>query len=181
MKNLLFACLLSVFLCLSIQGQAPRPMTFDDIMALKTVANTAISPDGKFIAYTVSYADMKENERRTEIWMVAANGGQARRFTYGKNDTAPQWSPDGTRIAFASQASGNLDIYIMETSGSQRRRLTYHSRNSLSPSWSPDGMYIAFVFEGFNGYEIHVVGADGSGERRISYAGVAGSTPLWLP
>lgn len=155
MKNLLFACLLSVFLCQSIQGQAPRPMTFDDIMALKTVANTAISPDGKLIAYTVSYADMKENERRTEIWMVAASGGQARRFTYGKNDTAPQWSPDGQWLAFLSTRgigeAAKPQIYLISPFGGEAEKLTdakagVSSAVSVSSFvWSPDSKRIAFV------------------------------------
>ena len=71
-------------------------------MAMKTPGAAAISPDGHSVVYTFSYADMKENERRTELWIAGTSAGNARRFTSGKNDTAPQWSPDGKGIAFLS-------------------------------------------------------------------------------
>src|SRR5678815_272133 len=96
------SALVIVFSTVVVFAQAKRPMTFDDVMAIKTVSSAAISPDGKLVAYSVSYADMKDNERRNEIWMVAASGGAPRKFTSGKNDSSPVWSPDGQWLAFLS-------------------------------------------------------------------------------
>src|SRR4051794_1638047 len=91
------ACLM---LPVALPAQEKRPMTFDDVMAVKQVGGTKIAPDGTRILYTLTHADLKANESRTEIWMVPAKGGKARRFTGGKNDRAPEWSPDGQWIAF---------------------------------------------------------------------------------
>ena len=149
MKTFKFTCVL-VFLCaLSINAQTPRPMTYDDVMAIKTVGGTAISPDGKQVAYTLSYADMKENERRTEIWVVTTNGGNARRFTMGKNDAAPTWSPDGQSLAFIStRGTGEAakpQLYLISPFGGEAEKLTDSKTGVSSFAWSPDSKRIAYV------------------------------------
>jgi len=83
MRKRLFAIAICLLVTSAIGAQTKRPMNYDDIMALKTVGGTAISPDGKQALYTLSYAEMKENERRTEIWIVSTDGGKPRRFTSG--------------------------------------------------------------------------------------------------
>jgi dipeptidyl aminopeptidase/acylaminoacyl peptidase len=149
MKALKLTCAFVFLLALSISAQTPRPMTFDDVMALKTVGSAAISPDGKQIAYTLSYADMKDNERRTEIWMVATNGGSARRFTSGKNDVAPQWSPNGEWLAFIStRGTGEAarpQIYLISPFGGEADKLTDAKAGVSSFTWSPDSKRIAYV------------------------------------
>ena len=149
MQSFKLTCALVWLFALSLSAQTPRPMTFDDVMALKTVGNTAISPDGKQIAYTLSWADMKDNERRTEIWMVAANGGSPRRFTSGKNDTSPQWSPDGQWLAFIStRGTGEAakpQIYVISPFGGEADKLTDSKTGVSSFAWSPDSKRIAYV------------------------------------
>jgi dipeptidyl aminopeptidase/acylaminoacyl peptidase len=145
---------LCIALALSALAQTPRPMTFDDVMALKTVSNSVISPDGKMVAYTVSSADMKENERRTEIWMVTTDGGHPRRFTSGKNDNAPQWSPDGQWLAFLSTRSASMNpasepprpqLYLISPFGGEAEKLTDSKTGVNSFAWSADGKRIAYV------------------------------------
>src|SRR3989442_1720523 len=104
MKRLMLASAVGICLALlsASYAQDKRPMTFDDVMTLKNVGGVNISPDGKAVLYTLSYADLKENESQSEIWIVTTSGGKPRRFTSGKNDRAPQWSPDGQWIAFIS-------------------------------------------------------------------------------
>jgi dipeptidyl aminopeptidase/acylaminoacyl peptidase len=148
-KMLLLTLTLCFHLTFVISAQTPRPMTFDDVMALKTVGATAISPNGKMIAYTLSYADLKENERRTEIWIVSASGAAPRRFTSGKNDISPQWSPDGQWIAFISTRgtgeSAKPQIYLISPFGGEAEKLTDSKTGVASFTWSPDGKRIAYV------------------------------------
>lgn len=149
MKALKFTCTFVLLLALSASAQTSRPMTFDDVMALKTVGNTTISPDGKQIAYTLSWAEMKDNERRTEIWMVAANGGNPRRFTTGKNDNAPSWSPDGQWLAFIStRGTGEAakpQVYVISPFGGEAEKITDAKAGVSSFTWSPDSKRIAYV------------------------------------
>jgi dipeptidyl aminopeptidase/acylaminoacyl peptidase len=149
MKSLKLTCAFIVLFALSISAQTPRPMTFDDVMALKTVGNTAISPDGRQIAYTLSWAEMKDNERRTEIWMVSTTGGSPRRFTSGKNDSSPQWSPDGQWLAFIStRGTGEAakpQIYVISPFGGEAEKITDAKAGVSSFTWSPDSKRIAYV------------------------------------
>ena len=153
MKNFLLTITLVLLFSLSVIAQTQRPMTFDDVMALKTVAASTISPDGKFVAYTLSYADMKDNERRTEIWMVATEGGKPRRFTNGKNDNAPTWSPDGQTLAFLSARSAGgtssepprPQIYLISPFGGEAEKLTDAKAGVNSFTWSPDSKRIAYI------------------------------------
>lgn len=130
-------------------AQTKRAMTYDDIMALRTVGGTAISPDGKHVVYTLSYADMKENERRTEIWIVSTDGGKPHRFTSGKNDGSPQWSPGGQTIAFIStRGTGEAakpQIYLISPFGGEAEQLTDSKTGVNSFVWSQDSKRIAYV------------------------------------
>lgn len=151
MKKLSFAIAICFCLILTASAiaQTKRAMNYDDIMALKTVGGTAISPDGKHALYTLSYADMKENERRTEIWIVATDGGKPRRFTSGKNDGSPQWSPDGQMIAFIStRGTGEAarpQIYLISPFGGEAEKLTDSKTGVNSFVWSSDSKRIAYV------------------------------------
>ena len=149
MKKFTLSYVLLCLFALSVAAQTQRPMTFDDVLALKTVGGTAISPDGKMIAYTLSYADMKENERRTEIWMVSTSDGKPRRFTNGKNDGAPTWSPDGQSLAFIStRGTGEAakpQIYLISPFGGEAEKLTDAKAGVSSFTWSPDNKRIAYV------------------------------------
>ncbi len=134
-------------------AQTKRAMTYDDIMALKTVGSTAISPDGKQALYTLSYADMKSNERRAEIWIVSTEKGQPnakpRRFTSGKNDGSPQWAPDGQTIAFISTRetgeAAKPQVYMISAFGGEAEKLTDSKTGVSSFVWSRDSKRIAYV------------------------------------
>jgi dipeptidyl aminopeptidase/acylaminoacyl peptidase len=154
MRKLIFTCGVLIIAPILALAQAKRPMSYDDVMGLKTVAAAAISPDGKWVAYTVSYNEMKENERRTEIWMTSTTGGAGspvRRFTSGKNDTSPQWSPDGERLAFISSRAGSAgstpraQIYLISPFGGEADQLTDSKTGVGSFVWSADGKRIAYI------------------------------------
>ena len=96
---------------------------------------TAISPDGKTIAFTY----------KGDIYTVASLGGQAVQLTtHAGYDTHPVWSPDGSRIAFASDRKGGMDIYVMPATGGLPTQLTFNSATETPWSFSPDGKYVYF-------------------------------------
>lgn len=94
------------------------------------------------------------DDRRSHIWIVDAKSGAAKQITSGDdwNDADPQWSPDGTRIAFASNRSGkeyeenrNTDVWVIAAEGGALTKISDHDESDNSPRWSPDGKTIAFV------------------------------------
>src|SRR6185295_11617771 len=75
-----------------------------------------------------------------DLWIVAREGGVASRLTTGTGiETDPEFSPDGTMVAFTGQYDGNTDVYVVPASGGVPRRLTYHPNPDFVVGWSPDG------------------------------------------
>ena len=125
-----------------------------------------------------------------EIYVMDADGNNQIRLTYHwEMDIQPSWSPDGGRIAFASNRNGgNYQIYVMDSNGKNVRRLTA-GINDRNPAWSPGGQKIAFTGIGDEeiGREnrkakIYVVTPDGTNLKKL--AGHIPSTdldPAWSP
>lgn len=94
------------------------------------------------------------DDKRRHLWVVSVPGGQAKQITDGQdwNDTDPQWSPDGTRIAFVSDRTGkaydgslNTDVWVISASGGTLTKISDHPFQDESPRWSPDGKQILFT------------------------------------
>ncbi|MFH1681531.1 MAG: peptidase S41, partial [Candidatus Eisenbacteria bacterium] len=97
---------------------------------VRMAQHPALSPDGEWIAFAW----------RGDIWKVPAGGGEAIRLTvHPAGDHSPSWSPDGLRIAFVSERSGDYDVFVMSAGGGLPLRVTYHSGDDLEVSWHPDG------------------------------------------
>ena len=77
--------------------------------------------------------------------------------THTAGDGAPAWSPDGKKIAFASERTGNPDIWVMDSDGGNLRQLTTHTALDAAPAWSPDGKKIAFDSERTGNWDIWVL------------------------
>jgi TolB protein len=115
--------------------------------------------------------------------MNADGTGQTNISNNPANDFGPSWSPDGTKIIFASyrDAITNRDLYVMNADGSNPTRLTNDPEDETWPSWSPDGTKIAFQSQSEGENEvIYVMNADGSEQTNIS-GGRFGIDPDWGP
>ncbi len=120
--------------------------TFEQSISMKTAGAARISPDGSMVAYTVTDADWKENEYRTQIWIARVAGGDSYALTASKkSSTSPEWSPDGKQIAFLSDREGKQQIYLISPHGGEAVKLTSSETSVSSFQWAPDGKTIAFT------------------------------------
>ena len=97
-------------------------------------------------------------------------------------DSAPTWSSDGSKIAFSSDETGHLDIYVMNTDGTGRVNLTNREAKDMDPAWSPNGKWIAFLSRSQGATDIHRVRPDGSDLSSLtSFPAQEYGRPVWSP
>ena len=109
--------------------------------------------------------------------MNADGSGVTRLTNHPATDWGPAWSPDGARIAFASERDDNLEIYVMNADGSGLINLTHHAARDFAAAWSPDGARIAFNSNRDGNTHIFVMNADGSDLARLT--AIPASHPTW--
>jgi dipeptidyl aminopeptidase/acylaminoacyl peptidase len=141
----LCAAMLFTFATLYAQSVAKRAVTFDDLIKMHRTADPKISPDGQWVAYTVSTPDMEANRGVSNIWAVRLTGGDAIQLTSGGHDSSPVWSPDGKTLAFISSRDGNAQIYLLPMDGGEAREITHTSTGVDIVKFSPDGKTLAFT------------------------------------
>jgi len=111
-----------------------------------------------------------------------ANGSSVTNLTNNTStERYPTWSPDGGRIAFASDRDGNWDIYVMNADGSSVTNLTNNTSTERYPTWSPDGSRIAFSSDRDGNDEVYVMNANGTGVVRLTNHGATDYQPAWSP
>lgn len=135
---------------LSAQGRVQRPMTFDDFAAVRNVGDPQVSPDGRWVLYSVRTTDVGANKRTTvtvlapvEAQMGAAGASiKAGQFPNGAvQATEARWSPDGKRVAYISGGQ----LWIADADGTNARQLSTINGGAGGVVWSPTGDRIAFV------------------------------------
>src|SRR5919198_1039813 len=90
-----------------------RILTTDTLWDWRTVGDPEISPDGKVVVYTLGWNDRMNDAMHSNLWLATVDGKEPRPLTQGAfRDTSPHWSPDGSRLAYLSNRSGQVQIYI---------------------------------------------------------------------
>jgi len=123
-----------------------KPLTFEDFIRIKRVADPQVSPDGTRVAYVVTEMDHERNSSNSDIWVIPFKGGEARRLTTSpKSDSHPRWSPDGKTLAFTSSRNGTPQIWLLGLDGGEARQLTHVAAGASGVEWSPSGTHLAFI------------------------------------
>jgi dipeptidyl aminopeptidase/acylaminoacyl peptidase len=140
----------------ALTATAKRPMTFEDMMKMKRLGETAVSPDGKWLAYSVTTVDLEQNTKTPELWIQAIAGPNSESQAPMKiavaqpHDSGVQFAPDGKRILFLSGRSGSEQVWLADFdpatgATASAKKLTSISTETGDATWSPDGNSILFT------------------------------------
>src|SRR5581483_3680127 len=145
------ACVVLVASCWPLSAQTRRAMTVDDAFDLVQVSAPRISPDGRRVLYTKSeLGPWKDNKRVTSVWIVDADGRNARPFLGSDKDRNASWSPDGRHVAFLSTRDAKGDdaasqIWVIPVDGGEATKLTDQKGAIKSFEWAKDSASILYV------------------------------------
>jgi dipeptidyl aminopeptidase/acylaminoacyl peptidase len=134
--------------CAAAVVAAQGPLTPEQALDRRAVGERGgigFSPDGARVVFSVAEPP-KGTARARAIWTYDLAGGRTRQLTFsGKNDSSPQWSPDGASIAFLSDRDGQAQIYRLSMRGGEAEKLTDGKEAVRAFRWSPDGSRIALL------------------------------------
>ena len=126
----------------SIFAQAP---TIDQSIAMKGVSNPQLSPDGKWVAYTLTRTNWDDNAYDTDIWLANTATGDRFQLTHSKkSNSSPAWSPDGKWLAFLSTRDDKPQLYLISPHGGEARPISKFETGVTAFKWSPTGKQIIF-------------------------------------
>jgi dipeptidyl aminopeptidase/acylaminoacyl peptidase len=150
MKKIALFTLLAV--CSGVFAQTTttkRQLKPSDVYRLQTLSDPQISPEGSWVAYSLSSIDSVKNKRNSDIWMQSWDGKESIQLTFSPDgESKPRWSPDGKYLSFTSSRNGltSNQIWLMDRRGGEAKQLTDIKKGELSDyAWSPDGKKIALV------------------------------------
>lgn len=140
--------LVLIFLLIATPAAVARPFTVEDMHKLSRAGNLQLSPDSRWIAFTVSRSDVEKNAMVTNLWLIQASGGSPRQLTFGSkgSNTFPRWSPDSAYLYFlSSRADDRMQIFRLPLAGGEAKQISSFKTGVNSFVLSPDGKTIAFA------------------------------------
>src|SRR5438270_5920283 len=175
---LVLACLPVLF-----SQTAKRALKIDDLHAFHDVRDLQISPDGKWVAYTVSSVDTAADKTDTDVWMASWDGARQIRMTSSPEpENAPRWSPDGRYLSFLSGRTGGksrgTQVWLLDRAGGEAQQLTDMKGRLSSYEWSPDAKKLLLTMADREpGEPDDPAAAGGAGGGRGGGAGANGAAP----
>ena len=146
MKTLVYAFV--ALLLVAEPASAAHPFQVEDMQKLSRLGSTKISPDGRWVVFTVTKSDVPKNRTVTNLWMVPAPGGAAQQLTFADRgaNNSPRWSPDSRYLYFVSnRVDSKPQIFRLPIGGGEAKQITSVPTGVGDYFLSPDGKTIAFV------------------------------------
>lgn len=166
------AAILLVCTSLAAASGPGRPLTVDDLLALKQVSDPRISPDGQWIAYVVEHVDAEKDEAVTTIHVVATDGRESRPVTIPDRSAAtPRWSPDGRYLAFLGPEAGAEDedaksqVWTLDTRGGEAQPWTDVEQGVSDYGWAPSGERMWLLIKDLTAEDLEAKRAEEAGEE----------------
>lgn len=155
-------------------------------VALTEMLMPVLPLKGDVLLFSSSRASSAERYAPGDLWVMDLERWWFHRLTESpRGDMMPRWSPDGERIAFMSNRDGRqVDVYLIDTDGTDLLNLSDHPDNNTAPAWSPDSRRVMFSLERWGpdySAHIHIVGTDGSDLHSISEGQLGYMYPAWSP
>jgi dipeptidyl aminopeptidase/acylaminoacyl peptidase len=152
MRRLFLAALALIAFTFPAVAQAKHPFTFEDMMKLRRVGEPQVSPDGKWVIFSVVDVNLEANTKTPHIWIVPTAGGQEREIIADQDADRPRWAPDGMRFAFLSNKTGGSQVWIADFDGEAGKAISTSQLTSIATEaggelWSPDGKSVLFTSE----------------------------------
>lgn len=117
-----------------------------DVFGLEWATDPRVAPDGERVVYVRNFFDVMTDQRRTNLWVVSADGSLHRPFTTGtRSNGSPRWSPSGDRLLWVSSQDGSSQLWVRWMDTGEEARITNLTESPGNVSWSPDGEWIAFT------------------------------------
>ena len=135
----------------AVQAQtAPRSLQLSDLSRMRDVADPQLSPDGAWVAYTVTRADSATDKRDADVWMARTDGTQNLRVTTAPaSEAKPRFSPDGKYLSFVSsrgeEDGGDAQLWLLNRAGGEAEKVTKLKGSVSDYVWSPDGQRLALI------------------------------------
>ncbi|QEC74975.1 S9 family peptidase [Mucilaginibacter ginsenosidivorax] len=150
--NKIVLMFVAIFAFTSAMAQtAKRPLKPSDVNNIPTLADPQLSPDGKWLAYSVSDVDTAKDNRVSHLWMQSVDGKQSIQLTYGSEPaSSPKWTPDGKFLSFVSErdSKNGGQVWLMDRRGGEGHKLTDLKKGDLEDyAWSPDSKKLALVIK----------------------------------
>jgi dipeptidyl aminopeptidase/acylaminoacyl peptidase len=129
----------------SLSSDGGNLMTAELLHSLKRVYSPSISPDGKWVLFSVTTPNIEANRSNSDLYLVPLKGGDIRKLTNSPSaDYNGIWSPDGKQIAFLSTRSGSPQIFTIDPNGGEAVQQSEIENGVQFLQWSPDGKYFSF-------------------------------------
>ncbi len=150
MRRFFLAVLVLITFTFPAVAQTKHPFTFEDMMKLKRVGEPEVSPDGKWVIFSVVDVDLEANTKTPHIWIVPTAGGQEKEIIADQDGDRPRWAPDGKQFAFLSTKEGGSQVWIADFDGAAGTLTATHKLTAIATEaggelWSPDGKNILFT------------------------------------